>query len=123
MKYIIAIFLLLSFAFPALAAKEVSGSVPVVQPLQAPSAIAHANVSNNIELQSKANGEAVAPNSGVQSEQEATTVTANNAAVASGQIQTKPSSGGAGYLWILWIIVILCLFVVGWWVWKTEKVK
>ena len=75
MKYILIIFLSFMFAVPALAARQVSGTVPQVEPLQPPSQFAHPNISNNVQYQSVP-GESSAD--GAASSSVANTVTASN---------------------------------------------
>ena len=110
MKYILIFFLTLSFAAPALAARQVPGTTPVVQPLQPPPQNVFPNVKANI-TQSQRYVSGSASGSPAQT---ASSSTQNSGAALNSQSQGQSSSSASGFgFGKIIIIVLLAALVVG----------
>ena len=112
MKYFAIIFLSFVLIHPAYAAKQVSGSVPVVQPLQPPAAGISSNVSHNIQEQSPLNNEALG-----QAPQAMPTSSEQNPQ-AQNQTQSVPPAV-APYKksspWIWWLVILAVFGLFAFW--------
>jgi hypothetical protein len=114
MKYFLAILISFAFVNPALAAKTVKGSVPVVKPLQpAPAGVSPA-FNRSIQYQDPN----YQPNSG-QSPQNSRP---GQSSSAEGSLATvAKTNGGHNYIWRL--AVLLVLIAAGFFVYKRSKSK
>ena len=112
MKYLLIFLISFAFIHPVYAAKQVQGSVPVVQPLQPPAIGVSANLNHNIQEQNVTqSGEANAPSSAqptfVDQQNPLNQVGASGSTTA---VYKKSSS------WVWWPFIILGLILVGFWV-------
>jgi hypothetical protein len=111
MKYLLAILISFAVINPVLAAKTVKGSVPVVQPLQPPPAGVSPAFNRSVQYQDPN----FVPINGRQNPQ--------NNQPGQTSVPTRTSSvamqKGGYYIW--WLIVLLIVFVLGFWIYKRSK--
>jgi hypothetical protein len=113
MKYLLIILISFAFVNPALAAKTVKGSVPVVKPLQpAPAGVSPA-FNRSIQYQDPN----YQPNSG-QSPQNSRP---GQSSSAEGSLATVAKTNGGNHNYIWWPVVLLGALILGFWFYKRNK--
>ena len=111
MKYFLTIAISLLLAQPALAARQVSGTVPLTTPLQPKPSGAAVNSKNNIQFQDQSHqGQFDAGGNLIQGSGQATGDASQTQNIPPNA--AKPASGSRVWLWTLIIIVV---GGVGWW--------
>jgi len=117
MKYLFIIAISLLLAQPALAARQVPGSVPSTTPLQPMPTGAAANVHNNIQFQDQSHqGQFDSAGNLIKG----STETSGDASPTQPAFSVTASPKSAGHLW-LWILIIVILGGAGWFLLKGRR--
>ena len=116
MKYIIIIATLLTFSQPVFAAKMVTGSVPVVQPLQPAPVGVKPNLSHNVQYSDPSHVD----NSG-QSGAPSSNPTKSQITQLPGNQLINPGLKPGGHNYLVWSLVLIICGLIGWLIFKHRK--